>query len=47
VFDVTDRIVIMHRGRKVADKPTASTNFHEVVEYMVGARNDFPIAPAA
>jgi ABC-type sugar transport system ATPase subunit len=47
VFDVTDRIVIMHRGRKVADKVTASTNFQEVVEYMVGARNDFPIASAA
>jgi ABC-type sugar transport system ATPase subunit len=47
VFDVTDRIVIMHRGRKVADRPTESTNFQEVVEYMVGARSDFPVVPAA
>lgn len=41
VFAVTDRIVIMHRGRKVADKRTAETNSQEVVEYMVGARDDF------
>ena len=46
VFDVTDRIIVMHRGRKVADKPTASTNSTEIVEYMVGARNDFPGADA-
>jgi ABC-type sugar transport system ATPase subunit len=38
VFAITDRIVIMHRGRKVAEMPTASTNTTEVVEYMVGAR---------
>jgi ABC-type sugar transport system ATPase subunit len=38
VFAVTDRIVIMHRGRKVAEMPTAETNSQEVVEYMVGAR---------
>ncbi len=40
VFAVTDRIIIMHRGRKVADKPTQSTDSTEVVEYMVGARTD-------
>jgi ABC-type sugar transport system ATPase subunit len=40
VFDVTDRIVVMHRGRKVADKRTSETNTSEVVEYMVGARSD-------
>ena len=33
------------QGRR--DRPTASTNSQEVVEYMVGARNDFPVAPAA
>jgi ribose transport system ATP-binding protein len=43
VFAVTDRIVVMHRGRKVAEKATGSTNSTEVVEYMVGARNDFPV----
>jgi ABC-type sugar transport system ATPase subunit len=41
VFAVTDRIVIMHRGRKVAEKRTADTDSQEVVEYMVGARDDF------
>jgi ABC-type sugar transport system ATPase subunit len=43
VFAVTDRIIVMHRGRKVAEKATASTNSTEIVEYMVGARNDFPL----
>jgi ABC-type sugar transport system ATPase subunit len=38
VFAATDRIVIMHRGRKVAEMPSADTNTTEVVEYMVGAR---------
>ncbi len=38
VFAATDRIVVMHRGRKVAEMPTSSTNTTEVVEYMVGAR---------
>ena len=38
VFAVTDRIVVMHRGRKVAEMPTAETDSQEVVEYMVGAR---------
>lgn len=40
VFAVTDRIVIMHRGRKVAEKRTGETDSTEVVEYMVGARSD-------
>jgi ABC-type sugar transport system ATPase subunit len=44
VFAVTDRIIVMHRGRKVAEKATAGTNSTEIVEYMVGARNDVPIA---
>ena len=38
VFAVTDRVVIMHRGRKVAEMPTAETDSQEVVEYMVGAK---------
>ncbi len=38
VFAITDRIVIMHRGRKVAEMPTKDTDTTEVVEYMVGAR---------
>ncbi len=37
---VTDRIIIMHRGRKVGEKITARTNAEELVQYMVGARED-------
>jgi ABC-type sugar transport system ATPase subunit len=40
VFAVTDRIVVMHRGRKVAEKRTAETNSQEIVQYMVGALDD-------
>jgi ABC-type sugar transport system ATPase subunit len=37
---VTDRIIVMHRGRKVGEKLTARTNAEELVQYMVGARED-------
>ena len=37
---VTDRIIVMHRGRKVAEKITARTNAEELAQYMVGARED-------
>ena len=37
---VTDRLIVMHRGRKVAEKVTAETNTEELVQYMVGARDD-------
>ncbi|MFZ0709485.1 MAG: ATP-binding cassette domain-containing protein [Terrimicrobiaceae bacterium] len=40
VFAVTNRIVVMHRGRKVAEKLTSETNSQEIVEYMVGALDD-------
>ena len=40
VFAVTDRIVVMHRGRKVADKLTAETDSQEIVQYMMGALDD-------
>lgn len=40
VFAVADRLVVMHRGRKVADKKVADTNPEEVVQYMVGALDD-------
>lgn len=42
VFAVSDRIVVMHRGRKVAEKKAADTDSQEVVEYMVGVRDDAP-----
>jgi len=38
VFAATDRIIVMHRGRKVAEVATAETNTTEIVEFMVGAR---------
>jgi simple sugar transport system ATP-binding protein len=34
VFSVTNRIVVMHRGRRVAEKRTSETNSQE--QYMVG-----------
>jgi ABC-type sugar transport system ATPase subunit len=40
VFAVTDRIVVMHRGRKVAEKRTSETTGQEIVQYMVGALDD-------
>jgi ribose transport system ATP-binding protein len=40
VFAVTDRIIVMHGGRKVSEKMTAGTNTEELVQYMVGARDD-------
>jgi hypothetical protein len=30
----------MHRGRKVAEKRTAETDTEELVQYMVGVRDD-------
>jgi ribose transport system ATP-binding protein len=40
VFAVTNRIVVMHRGRRVAEKRTGETNSREIVQYMVGALDD-------
>ncbi len=42
VFAVADRLMVMHRGRKVTEKTTAETNTEELVQYMVGARDDEP-----
>jgi ABC-type sugar transport system ATPase subunit len=39
-FAVTDRVIVMHRGRKVAEKATSETTAEELVQYMVGARGD-------
>jgi ABC-type sugar transport system ATPase subunit len=39
-FAVTDRVIVMHRGRKVAEKMTAETTAAELVQYMVGAKED-------
>jgi ribose transport system ATP-binding protein len=40
VFAVTDRITVMHRGRKVTEKRTTETSTEELVHYMVGALDD-------
>ncbi|MGH6924422.1 MAG: ATP-binding cassette domain-containing protein [Propylenella sp.] len=40
VFAVTDRVMVMRRGRKVTEKKTSETNTEELVQYMVGARDD-------
>ena len=40
VFAVTDRLMVMHRGRKVTEKKTADTDTQELVHYMVGALDD-------
>jgi ribose transport system ATP-binding protein len=40
IFAVTNRIVVMHRGRKVTEKRTSDTNSQEIVQYMVGAMDD-------
>jgi ABC-type sugar transport system ATPase subunit len=45
VFAVTNRIVVMHRGRKVTEKRTDETNSQEIVQYMVGALDDTQGSP--
>lgn len=40
VFAVSDRLVVMHRGRKVTEKKVGDTNSEEIVQYMVGALDD-------
>jgi ABC-type sugar transport system ATPase subunit len=46
VFAASDRLIVMHRGRKVTEKRTADTTASELVQYMVGALDDFPRARA-
>jgi ABC-type sugar transport system ATPase subunit len=40
VFAVSDRLIVMHRGRKVTEKRTSETDTQELVQYMVGALDD-------
>jgi simple sugar transport system ATP-binding protein len=37
VFTVCDRVIVMRRGRKVADKPIASSSPEEVTGLITGA----------
>ena len=39
LFSVTDRIIILHQGRKVADKRTDETNKEEIMNYLLGIKN--------
>ncbi len=40
VFAVSDRLIVMHRGRKVTEKRIEETDNQEIVQYMVGALDD-------
>ncbi len=40
VFAVSDRAIVMHRGRKVTEKRITETDTQELVQYMVGALDD-------
>ncbi len=40
VFAVSDRIVVLHRGHKVAEKRTSETDQEEIVRYMIGLLDD-------
>ena len=40
VFAVSDRLIVMHRGRKVTEKRTVDTSTEELVHYMVGSLDD-------
>lgn len=41
IFAVSDRIVVLHRGHKVADKRVTETSHEEIVQYIMGARDDY------
>jgi ABC-type sugar transport system ATPase subunit len=46
VFAVSDRLMVMRRGRKVTEKRTQETHAQELVQYMVGALDDSRAQPA-
>lgn len=44
VYEVSDRVIVLRHGRKVADRPISGDirEFRElIVSYMIGARDDF------
>jgi ABC-type sugar transport system ATPase subunit len=43
VFAVSDRLLVMRRGRVVTEKRTADTHTEELVQYMVGALDDMKV----
>ncbi len=40
VFAVSDRLIVLHRGRIVTEKKASETNSQEIVQYMVGSLDD-------
>ncbi|MCV3210285.1 ATP-binding cassette domain-containing protein [Mesorhizobium sp. YC-39] len=42
LWQVCNRVVVMRRGRKAADLPSAATNMEEVVAYITGAKEAMP-----
>ena len=46
-FEVADRLVILNRGRKVADVPAATTDRDHVVGWITGSRASMFPVPAA
>jgi ABC-type sugar transport system ATPase subunit len=40
IFAVSDRVVVLHRGHKVADKPAKETTQEAIVQYIMGVRDD-------
>ena len=47
VFAVADRLMVMHRGRKVTEKKTVETSTQELVQYMVGALRRHTMSPCS
>jgi ABC-type sugar transport system ATPase subunit len=43
IFAVSDRVVVLHRGHKVADKRTDETTTEEIVQYIMGVWDDFAL----
>ena len=41
-FEIADRVVVLNRGRKVADVPAAETDQDEAVGWITGARDEGP-----
>lgn len=41
ILHVSDRIMVLRRGRRVGDMKNEGLKITDLVEYMVGARNDF------
>lgn len=39
LFSITDRIIILHQGKKAADHRTDETNKEEVMNYLLGIQN--------